>query len=53
MAVGSYRSDVVEPYPSTDMATPLAREIRELLTNSRFEDRMPEESLDGSRTVFS
>jgi len=24
--VGSYRSDVVEPYPSTDAATPLARE---------------------------
>ncbi len=24
--VGSYRSDVVEPYPSTDTATPLARE---------------------------
>jgi carbamoyltransferase len=24
--VGSYRSDVVEPYPSTDMASPLARE---------------------------
>jgi carbamoyltransferase len=24
--VGSYRSDVIEPYPSTDAATPLARE---------------------------
>lgn len=37
--VGSYRSDVVEPYPSTDTATPLARESESYYTfdGSRIE----------------
>ncbi len=32
--VGSYRSDVSEPYPATDMATPLARESESYYTFS-------------------
>ena len=46
--VGSYRSDVMESFPSTDTATPLAREFGELLQIQRLKTRMPEEGLDGA-----
>ena len=48
--VGSYQSDVMEPYPATDTATPLARESESYYKFSRHEARMPEEGLDGARS---
>ena len=46
--VGSYRSDVMEAFPASDTATPLAREVRELLQVQRHDAGMPEEGLDGA-----
>jgi carbamoyltransferase len=45
--VGSYRADVSEPFPESDVATPLARD-RELLPVFRLEARMHQEGLDGA-----
>jgi len=50
--VGSYRSDAVEPYPSTDAATPLARESESYYKFQRCNDRMPEEGMDGTDRGF-
>ena len=48
--VGSYRSDVSEPYPATDTATPLARESESYYKFSGSQHRVPEKSLDGARS---
>ena len=50
--VGSYQSDVVEPYPASRHRHAARPRIRELLQIQRHKARMPEEGLDGAGPRF-
>ena len=46
--VGSYRSDVMEPFPASRRRHAARARVRELLQILRHDARMPEEGLDGA-----